>query len=85
MKVVRQGVILKTKRQRECVEFYREILGLDVLFEDAFLTCFACGDGYLMIEPGPEETEDSPTANLVLRFNVESEMPNSAAACRRCP
>ena len=72
MKVEKLGIILKTNRQRECVESYRSILGLDVLFEDDFLTCFACGESYLMVEPAPEGTTDSPTTNLVLRFNVEN-------------
>jgi catechol 2,3-dioxygenase-like lactoylglutathione lyase family enzyme len=72
MKIVRQGVILKTGRQRECVAFYRNILGLDVLFEDHFLTCFACGEGYLMVEPLLEGTEETPCGSFVLRFNVEN-------------
>lgn len=72
MKVVRQGAILKTGRQRECVEFYQNVLGLDVLFEDDFLTCFACGQGYLMVEPAPEGAQALPSEGIVLRFDVES-------------
>lgn len=70
MKVVRPGVILKTMRQRECVEFYREVIGLEVLFADDFLTCFAWGDAYLMVEPPGQGESATSSENLVLRCNV---------------
>ncbi|MEK7391923.1 MAG: VOC family protein [Fibrobacterota bacterium] len=67
----RSGVILKTSRKAECVAFYRDILELEVLFEDDFLVCFAWGGGYLMVEPDPERQADSACGHLVLRFHVD--------------
>jgi len=78
----RSGVILKTSRKAECIAFYRDIIGLDILFEDDFLTCFGWGDGYLMIEPDPEGHALAPCDHLVLRFNVE-DVPEVVSRLRR--
>ncbi|HNY29874.1 MAG TPA: VOC family protein [Fibrobacteria bacterium] len=71
MQVVRSGVILKTERQQECVEFYREVMGLYLLFADDFLTCFAWSGAYLMIEPLGQGDITGSQGNLVLRFHVD--------------
>ncbi|MGV3592810.1 MAG: VOC family protein [Gammaproteobacteria bacterium] len=56
MKLLRTGVILNTENYESCVIFYRDLLGLQVLFskteaEDR-LTCFDFGGAYLMVETG---------------------------------
>lgn len=63
------GWIVKTDRQTECVEFYRDVLGLRVLFETDFLTCFDVGGVYLMVEPRGNAMTDSGDS-LVIRLNV---------------
>lgn len=70
MKVQQQGLILKTRLKTECVEFYKNIMGMQVLFENDFLTCFACGTGHLMVEPGQDSSLSSES--IVLRLNVEN-------------
>lgn len=67
------GIILKTEKLLECVEFYASVLGLPVWFSKENLVCLRFGDGYLMIESGgvshaeSKSTAENPT---VLRFNV---------------
>ena len=72
MNIDRTGIIIKTKLVAECIGFYRDVLGLEVLFADDFLTCFGWGASYLMIEPAPEGAATSKDGNLVLRCNVGS-------------
>lgn len=56
MQVERAGVILNTANYEACVAFYRDVLGLDVLFSEGRegdrLCCFEFGDAYLMVETG---------------------------------
>lgn len=67
------GIILGTERYEECLEFYRDILGLPVWFEKKGLCCLRFGTGYLMIETGGmardhrKPNSENPT---MLRFNV---------------
>ena len=78
METRRTGVILCTSDYPGCVEFYKEVLRLPVLFalnqSHSVLTCFDMGGSYLMVEPGgranPEgkSIEESP---VWLRFNVD--------------
>ena len=74
MKIERGGVILFTKLYEECVAFYADVLGLEILFTDDELTCFEYGAAYLMVERGgvlsaAEKTRaQNPTC---IRFNVK--------------
>ncbi|MEL7229151.1 MAG: VOC family protein [Pseudomonadota bacterium] len=77
MEVVQSGVVLKTENYEACEKFYREALGLPVLFVENHdtwnITCFEVGGGYLMVETGgvgapPQKSfAQSP---VKLRFNV---------------
>ncbi len=72
--LVTPGIILFTENFAECVQFYRDRIGLPVWFEKAGLVCLRFGDGYLMVETGgvagvgPKMVHQNPT---VLRFNVD--------------
>jgi len=78
------GLILYTEKYPECVNFYGDILGLDLLFEinrpGEQLTCFDLGGVYLMLETGGyshsnvKPIDQCPTK---FRFNV----PNVDAVC----
>lgn len=74
MEIERTGLILYTDRYETCVIFYRDAVGLAVLFETAELTCFDFGGSYLMVEregiarPSGKNTFENPTC---LRFNVK--------------
>ena len=79
MNFSRTGVILFTENYRDCVSFYRELLGLDQMFaldnEHSRLTCLDMGGGvYLMIETegvavaGGKSIAQNPVR---LRFNVD--------------
>ncbi len=77
MDLLRTGVVLYTERYEKCVAFYQDIVGLPLLFslEEPLeqLTCFAFGDGYLMVEgSGVAHTNGKgPAQNpTILRFNV---------------
>ena len=56
MDFTQAGVILYTQNYRECVDFYGDTSGLDLMFEidraGEKLTIFSLGGIYLMIEPG---------------------------------
>ncbi len=68
------GIILGTEKFGECVQFYRDVLGLSVWYEKPSLVCLRFGDGYLMIETGGhastarKSNAQNPT---MLRFNVD--------------
>jgi lactoylglutathione lyase len=78
------GVILFTQNYEECVNFYGDILELEMLHKidrvGEQLTTFNLGDTYLMVETGgiahgnPKTIESSP---IKFRFNV----PNVKATC----
>ena len=78
MKFSRSGIILFTSDYLACVAFYRDTLGLPVMFaldnEHSHLTCLDMGGSYLMIETGGTANPigKSLAENPVwLRFNVE--------------
>lgn len=84
----RYGIILNTEHYERCVEFYRDLFELPVMFErsdDGFrLTCLAYGDGYLMIEEeGTAKAGGKSIAEgtFKLRFNVQ-DMDEALAAVR---
>ena len=68
------GVILFTQHYEACVRFYRDTLGLPVVFDKGHLVTLGFGSGYLMIEQegvavdGAKSRAQNPT---ILRFNVE--------------
>lgn len=77
MEYVRTGVILNTGNYEACVAFYRDVLGLRLLFArdegGDSLSCFDFGGAYLMVEtggharPGGKSIEESCAK---LRLNV---------------
>ena len=68
----RTGFILYVQKYPQCVDFYRHMIGLPILFKTPELTCFDFGGSYLMVElddrPEPAERTGSPPS--CLRFNV---------------
>lgn len=50
MEFDRTGIILYTIEYKKCVEFYKNILKLNKIFENENLTCFEFGQSYLMVE-----------------------------------
>jgi len=69
----RTGIILYVINYKKCVAFYKEIIGLPILFIAEGLTCFAFGDVYLMVElddtyDGSEEIHSR--IKTCLRMNV---------------
>ena len=77
------GLVLYVVRYEECVEFYRDVLALPVLFATATLTCFAWGESSLMVEreDDPELIASRPASRTCLRFLVE-DVAASAEALR---
>ena len=77
MNIARTGIILNVERFDACVGFYRELFGLQTLYEErdgAFrLACFGFGGSYLMIETGgsamPEGKSVEENASKI-RINV---------------
>ena len=72
MTISRTGLILYVHAYAACVAFYRDVLGLDVLFDTPNLTCFAFGESYLMVELDDEEPPRSAQEprRTCLRLNV---------------
>jgi len=72
MPFTRTGIILYVRNYPECVAFYSDVLGLQVLFDKPDLTCFAFGDSYLMVEVDDRSdavaTRGRPSTRL--RMNV---------------
>ena len=66
-------MILFTEHYEACVRFYRDALGLPVVFDKGHLITLGFGSGYLMIEQegvavdGAKSRAQNPT---ILRFNV---------------
>ncbi len=78
MKLLRTGVILNTEKFDACVAFYRDVFGLDILFEDSDgdfrLACLDFHGSYLMIETGGTARPGGkpiPANAAQLRFNVD--------------
>lgn len=73
MKADRTGIILYVHRYQECVNFYRDVLKLEIMFATDALTCFALGAMYLMVEvddenPLPRTPEEGNRS--CIRINV---------------
>ena len=73
MKIERPGIILFTEQYEQCVDFYKETVGLPFLYDKDGLTCFDFGGAYLMIESGykVEAMRDITSAQTIIRFNVK--------------
>ena len=78
MQFDKAGIILLTECYEDCVAFYRDVLGLALLFRldrvGSILSCFDLGGAYLMVEPGrPGSGRSGGAARspIKLRFNVE--------------
>ncbi len=82
MEIVRTGIILNTENYKDCLNFYRDLFGFDILYQendgDFQLTCFDFLGSYLMIETGgTARTEgrlisDSPTKIRINVTDIES-------------
>lgn len=77
MNISRTGVILNTEQYDECVDFYRKVFELKILFQqvdgDFRLTCLEFGAAYLMIETGGFASTGGKSVSqnaTKLRFNV---------------
>ena len=80
----RVGFILYVEKYPECVAFYRDLLGLQVLFQGPELTSFEFGAAYLLVErddrdPPAQRGEISPTC---LRLNVPNVRARADALSR---
>lgn len=73
MNVAQYGIILFVEKYEECVEFYRDVLALEVAYAKDSLTCFRFGSAYLMVEQGGRSSRQEKGRNqnpTVLRFDV---------------
>ena len=77
MNIQRYGIILNVEKYEECVNFYRDVLELKVMFSkvegDFKLTCLEFGSAYLMIETGGFAEPKGKSVKACpskLRFNV---------------
>ena len=65
------GIIVMVGKYQECLRFYRDKLGLEVLMEKPGITQFRLGSLYLQIEDS-EALQAEPTRNVILRQDVAS-------------
>lgn len=81
----RTGFILYVRPYGECVEFYRDALGLPVMFATVDLTCFHFGSSYLMVERDAEVAESPVRAEhrTCLRMNVPNVRAHADALAAR--
>lgn len=73
LKVTQHGIILFTSKYQACVDFYRNIMGLEVAYSKDTLTCFRLGSAYLMVETGgiaSDQEKGRTQSSTVLRFDV---------------
>jgi len=69
----RTGIILYTLEYEKCIQFYRDVLKLPILFTTPDLTCFGFGQSYLMVELDDEYFKtgsDKGRVRTCLRMNV---------------
>jgi lactoylglutathione lyase len=72
MSITQTGIILYVDQYTECVEFYRDVIGLPISFKTSELTCFTFGDSYLMVERGEDNygSKKDSRHSVCLRMNV---------------
>lgn len=77
MEFNRTGVILYVINYDECVDFYHNIIGLDIMFKTESLTCMEFGNGYLMIEVD-KRTDPRSDIDIGERFRtcIRMNVPN---------
>lgn len=83
MQIQRFGIVVFCERYDECVRFYRDTLGLELVRQEPTITAFAIAGGYLLIEPGGSAGSRAKTRTqnpTILRFDV----PDVHAAAARC-
>ena len=77
MEIDKTGFILYVRKYLECVQFYQDVLGLPILFQNKDLTCFNFFGTYLMVEIEYREDylklDEGQLKNFsCLRMNVEN-------------
>ncbi len=74
MKFDRTGFILYVINYEACVNFYKNMLELKIIFSTKNLTCFKFGESYLMVELDDEyQKETNPErTKTCLRMNVSN-------------
>jgi len=72
MKFDRTGFILYVINYEACINFYKNILELKIMFSAENLTCFEFGESYLMVELDDEYQNqiNSDCIKTCLRMNV---------------
>ncbi len=72
MEFDRTGFILYVIKYKACVDFYKNILELKVMFTTDMLTCFKFGNSYLMVELDDEQPNGTNAERIrtCLRMNV---------------
>jgi lactoylglutathione lyase len=71
--IAQPGLILFTENYAGCVRFYRETLGLPLIFEKDQLCALRFGSGYLMLETGGHASAEGKARRqnpVTLRINV---------------
>jgi len=86
MHTQRYGIILNVEKYQQCVDFYQNVLQLEIMFTktdgDFKLTCLTFGSGYLMLETegfAEENGKSIKSCPSKLRFNVS----DIEATCKR--
>lgn len=82
MDVVETGFILYTINYKECVEFYRDVLGLKVYYTKKDLTCFDFYGSYLMIEVDDTTSLAEPESDFRDRTCIRINVPNVKESCK---
>ena len=74
MKIDESGIVLRVENYEACVDFYTNILELEVRFKKESLTAFQFGAAYLLIEKGepmPSSIRNVEYPPVLLRLNVQ--------------
>ena len=72
-------IAIRARDLPEAVRFYRDVLGLDYLFEAGALAFFMCGDVRLMLSPPEQDEFDHPAPRCTSAYRT-SKPPT--ASCR---
>lgn len=82
MEIVNTGFILYTIKYEACISFYKDILGLNVLYTKGKLTCFDFHGSYLMIEFDDEIEHSLPSKSTRDRTCIRLNVSNVKNACK---
>jgi len=83
MEIIRTGFILYTIYYEKCVSFYKNILGLKVLYTKASLTCFDFYGSYLMVEIDDETDMKVPPVPSRVRTCIRINVSDVKSACKK--